>query len=352
LSSPSSPAARRSARSRWAWPLGLAVTAAFLVWAVHGVDLRDVLERVRQANLLLIVASALVATLTFPLRTLRWRVLLRDVDGGRYPLRPLWDAVAIGFMANNLLPARAGELARGWVVSRRAPVRFTTALASIGVERVFDGLMMLGLMAVAIAAPSFPSHATVHGTSLARIATGAAVLFGAVLLLALVVVHRPAPWVRLFDRLARALLPVRAAGRAVSLVEGLVAGLAVLKSPSRFLAVVAWSLLLWLVNAAAFALCFRAFGMNVPPEGALLLQGLIGFGVAIPAAPGYWGIFEGATRLTLQFYGVGATSALAYAFAFHIAGFIPITLLGLDALSRAHLHLGELRRAPEPEPAP
>lgn len=348
MSSPSSPAARRP--SRWAWPLGLAVTVAFLAWAVHGVNLRDVLEGVRRANLLLIIASALVATLTFPLRTLRWRVLLRDVDGGRYPLGPLWDAVAIGFMANNLLPARAGELARGWVVSRKVPVRFTTALASIGVERVFDGLMMLALMAVAIAAPSFPSHAMVRGTSLAHVAAGAAALFGSVLLLALIVVHRPAPWLRLFERLARALLPTRAAARVVSIVEGFVAGLEVLKSPTRFVAVVGWSLVLWLVNAAAFALCFRAFGMRVPPEGALLLQGLIGFGVAIPAAPGFWGVFEGATRLTLQFYGVGATRALAYAFAFHIAGFIPITLLGLEALSRAHLHLGDLRGAAASEP--
>ena len=117
-------------------------------------------------------------------------------------------------------------------------------------------------------------------------------------------------------------------------------------------AVIGWSLVLWLVNAAAFALCFRAFHLPVPADGALLLQGLIGFGVAIPAAPGFWGVFEYCTRLTLQFYGIGATLALAYAFAFHLVGFIPITLLGLDALSRAHLHLGDLRRAtPPPEPA-
>jgi len=351
LSSPSSPARNRP--SRWAWPLGLAVTAAFLVWATHGVDMREVLAEVRRANPLLILASASVATLTFPLRALRWRVLLRDVDGRRYSLRPLWDATAIGFMANNLLPARAGEFARAWVVSRHLPVRFTTALASIGVERVFDGLTMLGLMAVAIAAPSFPSHATVHGTSVSRVAMGAAIVFGVALLLALVVVHRPAPWVAVFDRIARAILPARAAARATSVVEGLVAGLAALKSPARFAAVVVWSLALWLVNAAAFVLCFRAFGLPVPAEGALLLQGLIGFGVAIPSAPGFWGVFEGATRLTLQFYGIGANSALAYAFAFHIAGFIPITLLGLEALSRAHLHLGDLRgAAATPESAP
>ena len=318
---------------------------------MHGVDLREVLAGARRANVWLVLASAGVATLTFPVRTLRWRVLLRDVDGRQYPLRPLWNATAIGFMANNLLPARAGEFARAWVASRSLPTRFSTALASIGVERVFDGLMMLALMAVAIAVPSFPSHATVGGTSLSRIAAYGAGVFGALLLLALVIVHRPAPWLRILDRVAAALLPKRLSVRLRSAAEGLLAGLAVLKSPARFASVVGWSLVLWLVNAAAFALCFRAFGLRVPPEGALLLQGLIGFGVAIPAAPGFWGVFEGATRLTLQFYSVAASAALAYAFVFHIAGFIPITLLGLDALSRARLHLADLRGAAR-EPTP
>lgn len=343
MSSPSNRAP--SHPSRWAWPVGLAVTAAFLAWAVHGVDLREVVAGARRANPWLVLASAAVATLTFPVRTLRWRVLLRDVDGRRFPVRPLWDATAIGFMANNLLPARAGEFARAWVAGRRLPTRFSTALASIGVERVFDGLLMLALMAVAIAAPSFPHQATVGGTSLSRIAALAAGLFGALLALALIIVHRPAPWLALLDRITGALLPDRIAVRLRSTAEGLLAGLAVLKSPARFAAVVGWSLVLWLVNAAAFALCFRAFGLPVPAEGALLLQGLIGFGVAIPSAPGFWGVFEGATRLTLQFYGIGAGAALAYAFVFHIAGFIPITLLGLEALSRAHLHLGDLRAA-------
>lgn len=347
--SPPSPAPRRP--SRWTWPLGLAVTAAFLIWAVHDVDLHEVLAGVRTANPLLILASAGVATLTFPLRTLRWHVLLRAPDGSPYAWRPLWNATAIGFMANNLLPARAGEFARAWVASRELPVRFTTALASIGVERVFDGLMMLALMAAAIAAPSFPSHATVGGSPVSRVATGVALVFGAALVLAFVVALRPAPWLALLDRVAVTVLPERLARRVRSLADGMIEGLAALRSPGRFAAVIGWSLVLWLVNAAAFALCFRAFHLPVPAEGALLLQGLIGFGVAIPAAPGFWGVFEYCTRLTLQFYGIGATLALAYAFAFHLAGFIPITLLGLDALSRAHLHLGDLRRAtPPPEP--
>jgi uncharacterized membrane protein YbhN (UPF0104 family) len=100
---------------------------------------------------------------------------------------------------------------------------------------------------------------------------------------------------------------------------------------------------LWVVNAAAFAVCFRAFALAVPVEGALLLQGIIGFGVALPSSPGFVGVFEAATRLTLAIYGVDATRAVSYAVAYHVSTFLPITLLGFLSLSQTRLHLTELR---------
>jgi uncharacterized membrane protein YbhN (UPF0104 family) len=118
--------------------------------------------------------------------------------------------------------------------------------------------------------------------------------------------------------------------------EGFVAGLAVLRHPGRFAVVVSWSLVLWLVNA---------FHLPVPAEAALTLQGLIGFGVALPSSPGFFGPFEAATRVALAIYGIGAEQAVSYAVAYHIAGFLPITLLGLYSLHRMHLRLRELRQA-------
>ncbi len=265
--------------------------------------------------------------------------------GTPFRLLPLWHATTIGFMANNLLPARAGEVARAYVASRQLPVRFTTALGSIGVERVFDALVMLGLMALAIAAPSFPARALVGGRSLSAIAASTAALFGALLVIALLIANRPGRWSVLVERVARRLLPLTAADRVVRVSDGIVEGLAVLKSPARFAGVVLWSLVLWIKNAAAFAICFRAFGLDVPLEAALLLQGIIGFGVAIPSTPGYGGVFEAATLFTLQLYGVDPSLAIAYALTYHLTTFVPITLLGLWSLSRLHLRLGELSTA-------
>jgi uncharacterized membrane protein YbhN (UPF0104 family) len=200
-------------------------------------------------------------------------------------------------------------------------------------------------MMLAIASPAFPGHAQIGTTSVSRITAAAAAFFGAVLVVAVLVVHRPAPWLPLLRRVSHAVLPERFAARVTRIGEGLIAGLEVLKSPGRFAGVFAWSLLQWLVNAAAFAVCFRAFGLAVPPEGALLLQGIIGFGVALPASPGFVGVFEAATRVTLAIYGIDATRAVSYALAYHAATFLPITLLGLYSLSRLRIHLGELREA-------
>jgi len=325
--------------------VGLAVTLALLAWALHDIDPHELGGHLRRADPLLLLAAVALATLTFPLRTLRWQLILRDAGGKRFPLLPLWHATAIGFMANNLLPVRAGEFARAYAAQQQLPVRFSTALASVGVERVLDGLLLVGLMMLAIASPAFPGHAQIGMTSVSRITVGAAVFFGAVLVVAVLVVHRPAPWLTLLRRATHAVLPERIAARLTRIAEGLIAGLEVLKSPARFSGVLAWSLLQWLVNAAAFAVCFRAFGLAVPPEGALLLQGIIGFGVALPASPGFVGVFEAATRVTLAIYGIDATRAVSYALAYHVSTFLPITLLGLYSLSRLRIHLGELREA-------
>jgi glycosyltransferase 2 family protein len=332
--------------SVWTWGggVGLVVTLLLLAWALHGVDPHAVLRHIARADPLWFAAAVVLATATFPVRALRWRVILRPAQGGRFAWLPLWHATAVGFMANNLLPARAGEFARGYMAQRQLPVRLTTALASIGVERVFDGLTMVGLLAIAIAAPSFPRHAAVGGISLARVATWGGVVFGALLVVALLVVSRPAWWLARLAAGLHAVLPTRAADRLAHLAEGVIAGLAVLTSPGRFATVLVWSLALWLVNASAFVACFRAFGLAVPPAGALLLQGLIGFGVALPSSPGFFGPFEAVTRATLAVYGVGADRAVSYAVAYHVGGFVPITLLGLYSLSRAHVRLGELRR--------
>lgn len=321
------------------------VAAALLVWVLHDINWSDVKSHVARADWGYLSLAVVVATSTFLIRTVRWRLMLRQPDGGPLPFPPLWRAVAIGFMANNLLPARAGEFARAWIAGRQLSLRVTAALASIAVERALDGLVITGLMALALASPAFPDDARVGGMGLRSVATSLAIVFAGLLLLAIIVAVRPAPWIAALRRIAQAVLPARFAERVIAIGEGLIGGLAILRTPGRLPGVIAWSLVLWGVNGASFWLCFKAFHMDVPPEAALLLQGLIAYGVAIPALPGFFGVFEAVAIVALGFYGVGKELAVSYAVAYHVTTFIPITLLGLIALSRLQLRFGDLRAA-------
>jgi hypothetical protein len=287
---------------------------------------------------------------------MRWRIML-ERSAGQAALRPVWQATAIGFMANNILPARGGELARAYVASRLVPVRFATALGSLAVERVFDGLILLLLLAAAIADPGFTSMATVGGRSLADIATWAGALFVLVLGVLFAAVHAPASALALFGRSLRAVLPPRVAEYLVGLSRHFIEGLTILRAPRDFGLVVVWSFVLWLVNAVAFYAGFLAFHLQGPPldgalatagtalplTAALLLQGVVAIGVSIPSSPGFFGLFEGASRVGLGLYGVGAVPAASFAIGIHIGWFIPITVIGLGTLARAHLSLGDLR---------
>src|SRR2546428_569746 len=256
---------------------------------------------------------------------------------------PSWTKSAISLLSPSSptpRPSPSPASRWGWVVGLVVTLaRLAWSLYGV------DGLLLVGLMTLAIASPAFPGHARIGTTSVSGLATGAAAFFGAVLVVAVLVVRRPAPWLALLRRVTHAVLPRRFAERLTQIAEGLVAGLEVLKSPTRFLGVVAWALVQWLVEAAAFGVCVRAFGLPLPPAGAFLLAGATGFGVALPSSPGFVGVVEAATRATLAIYGIDATRAVSYAVAYHLSTFVPITLLGLYSLSRLRLHLAELRAA-------
>ena len=232
----------------------------------------------------------------------------------------------MGFMANNVLPLRAGEIVRPFAVARLADVRFTTAFASIAVERIFDALTIVLLLTLALASSGLGADVAIGGVPVSRLAGLAAAVSAAGLVAGSLVVARPLA----AERLVRRLVPsARLADRLVALIEGIRQGLAALDSPRRVAPVILWSLVHWLVNAASFWVCFAAFDIPVGFAGALLVQGLLVFGVSVPSTPGYVGPFEAAIVAGLALYGVSEDRSFSYALAYHVTTFIPIVLLGL-----------------------
>lgn len=321
--------------------VGLAVSIALLWWAVRGVRFSEIVVHLRAANPLRLAAAVALATLTFAVRAIRWRWLLPD-QAGRVPAAARWHAVAIGFMANNLLPLRAGEIIRCYVLTRLAPVRFSTALSSVVVERVFDGITLIGLLAVGLFAAHLPADLAVGGVSIARAATGAGLVCLAALAVAIAILAAPVA----AERVSRRLIPSPAlADRVVGMIEGIRGGLHALASPGRLVAVIGWSLAHWLLNAAAFYVAFGALGIQVGYAGALLMQSVLAFGIAVPSTPGFIGPFEAVIVAVLAVFGVPRAEAFSYALAYHVTTFVPITALGLLSLSRTAIGFRELERS-------
>ena len=328
-------------RFGWRGALGMLLSVALLWYAFHDIQWREVGVEIRRANLWLLLLSAVAATGIFPLRARRWRTILDPVQPN-LPFGPLWRSTAIGMMVSNIVPARAGELARAYALSREIHrVPFSTAFASLAVDRVFDALIILLLMFGAMLMPSFPAGAA---ASAARYAVGGVVFVVAVIVVLYLIVFFPRQIILLFELLARRVSPAfEERGRAI--LVSFANGLSVLRSPQRFLAVFWWALLHWLLNALAFWIAFVAVGIHAPFGMALFTQGIIAIGVAIPSSPGFFGVFETAARFALGIYGISQTAALTWAMGFHLLSFIPITLIGAWYFARAGLSFAELSTA-------
>ena len=328
----------------WQTLAGIGISAALLYWSFRGTNWADIVSNVRSARPGPILAGVMLATSTFVIRLFRWQLLLRAEDGSKLPRLPLWHALAMGFMANNVLPFRMGEVVRTFAASKLSGVRFTAALASIGVERLFDALTVIALLAIGLLGAKIPADTVVGGVAIQRIVivTGIVAIGG--LIAGALVVAFPLITERIINRL----IPSKPlAAKLVAIVEGIRLGLSVLRSPTRFAGVIALSFAVWGVNSLSFTSMFPAFGIDVDLSGALVMQGLIMFGVAVPAAPGYVGLFEAPIILVLGLYGIDRSLALTYALTYHITTFIPITLMGAWSLARTGLGLRQMGRAPE-----
>jgi uncharacterized protein (TIRG00374 family) len=328
--------------------LGIVLSAALLVWTLRGIHLAEVWQVLRASNLLYFAAATVAATLTFPLRARRWRTIL-DPVAPNVPFGPLWRATAIGVMISNVVPARAGELARAFALTREeSRVPFAASFASLAVDRLFDAVILLLLMFLAMFAPDFPADRQVLGQPVTQIATGGVVLVVALMFFLYLIVFFPARIISLYELVARRVSP-RLEARGRDILQSFAAGLGVLRSPRRFAAVFGWTLAHWLLHAFAFWLGVRAVGLEAPFTTMLFFQGLVAIAVAIPAAPGFFGVFEKAAEIGLSdLYGYDRTTVVSWAIGYHLLTFVPITAIGAYYFTRLGLRFRDVRKAAEP----
>lgn len=331
----------------WRGALGFGLSAAFLVWTLHDVPFARVWDVLVHSSIPLFVLSTIVATAVFPMRAARWRAILgpefKDVSFGS-----LWRATAIGMMVNNVIPARAGEIARGYVLSKEEPsVSFATAFATLAVDRIIDAVVVVTLLVIAMFVSDFPLGTTIGGQPINRVAIFSGIIAGGALTglfaLALFPQFVLSIWNGVMSRIAPTFVD-----RGRRLLESFMSGLGALRAPGRFAVVLAWAVAMWLVNALAFWIGYLAVGIDAPFSAGVTLMGVIAIGVAIPSSPGFFGVFEFFAKEGLALYGVSKELAVSWSLGYHLLSFIPITLIGLYYFGRLGLHFKELGSAPTP----
>ena len=327
-------------RTAWRPLLGVAISVIFLVIAFRGQDLGQVRDALRRVDYWYLVPALLLYGGGVAVRAVRWSILLRPA--ATVSARQVLPIIVIGYTANNVLPLRTGELIRSFVLGQKFGVRKTTALATIAVERLFDGFTMIAFILVATVFVSFTA-------ALQHLALIAFVVFAG-LLIGLFLLTLGGSFRDRLLQLVLGPLPIRIADRVEAMAESFLSGLGVLRSRRDLALVAGTSLLAWALEAGMYWTIARGFGGNLADVmsfgAALMTTGVANLATLIPSSPGYVGPFETATVLVVNgALGVPRTIALSYAIVVHAALWGPITVLGAIEWSRQQLSLSRVRQS-------
>ncbi len=317
--------------------IGVLTSAVFIWLALRGLHLPDVWAGLRSADYAWLIPSIAVYFVAVWARTWRWDYLLRPMK--RIPLRRLFPVVVIGYMGNNVYPLRAGEILRAFVLRQQEDVSMSSSLATIVVERVFDGLVMLLFVFVALPFAPMPSE-----TIRMVVIVGSAVFLGA-LAVFFAVAAVPQRFLRLTEWFTARFIPERLRAPILSFAGRFIEGLAALRSGRGLLMIFLTSVVIWLLETVKYWFVMHAFDFSVSFFALMLMNGVVNLATTLPSAPGYIGTFDGPGIAVLSLYGVDPAVAAAYTLTLHAALWLPITLLGIYYMVRIQLRWGDIGRA-------
>ena len=320
---------------RWQFWVGVLISAALLWWALRGLQLRDVWDTLKDANYLWLIPGIAVYFLGVWARAWRWHYLLRPLK--RIPTRTMFPIVAIGYMGNNIYPARAGEVLRAYVLRRREQVPISASLATIIVERAFDGIVMLAFVFLNLPELTTLTVDSGFAGSIQSLALVGAGIFLGVVAVFLAMAAFPARSRQVSVWLIDRLVPENWRESLTGISERFLEGLASLRSPKDVGMVLLTSVVIWLFETGKYWFVMHAFPFEVSFFALMLMNGIVNLATTIPSAPGYVGTFDAPGIAVLGAYGISRDLAAGYTLVLHVALWLPITILGAYYMLRERL---------------
>jgi glycosyltransferase 2 family protein len=316
--------------------LSLLISAVCLYFAFRGIDWSETWRAMRGANYLYLLATIIVTLGSIWLRAYRWKFMLDPVK--RVSVSGLYASTMIGFMANNILPARLGEFVRAYAAGRIFKVSKSATFATIVIERAFDLVTLVLCLGLAL---------LVVPLDKIRPLGIAAIIFCCLTFAVLIFFRQRRTMVTgYFDGLFRR-LPDSSRSRAGRLLHSFIDGLEVLTKGHHIVAILVVSIVMWASVALSLDLAMRAFSFQVPGYASLVLLVVVSLGLMIPSGPGFAGTFEAAVIWSLLLFpSITKEQAASYAIMYHATQFFPITILGFYYLWKSNLSLSDATGPP------
>jgi glycosyltransferase 2 family protein len=326
---------RGAIASRVTLVIAIALAGVLLYLAFRGVDWAAMLHRLAQGQLDILALAFLTFTVSYCIRALRWRLLL-SADRRIAPITVFWGIV-VGYLGNNFLPARAGELIRSALLARKTGLSVSFVLATALVERVLDvvALVLIGFAAVATLAADVPAWLVAATRVMAVLAVAGLAVFVAIPRL-----ERP------LQRLLTRLLGERELTAKLStLLTQFLLGMRAFQHRSRGAGFAALTVVIWLGDSLALILVARAFDLTLTLPEALLLIAALGLASAAPSTPGYVGIYQFVAVTVLAPFGFSRDAALAYIIAAQAVIYAVVIVWGALGLWALGFRRGEAASA-------
>lgn len=319
---------------RWQFWVGIAISLFFLYIVGRNLNFGEFWEAIKEANYLWLLPGIAVYFLGVWARAWRWHYLLRPVKA--ISTRTMFPIVTIGYMGNNIYPARAGEVLRAIVLKRREGVPVSASLATIIVERIFDGVVMLAFIFINLGqlARLTGGSGLIGSLSIQAVAIWGSLIFFGALAIFLLAAMFPAYTDRLVSWLVLRFVPTRFRDKVMDIARKFLDGLVSLRSPKEALMVFLTSVVIWLFETGKYWFVMQAFPFDVNFFALMLMNGIVNLATTIPSAPGYVGTFDAPGIAVLVAYGVDPAVAAGYTVVLHIALWVPITLLGAYYLAK------------------
>ena len=302
--------------------LGILISIVLIYLSVKGINLQDVFRDLKNIQLSYVIFFILLVILMQLLRSYRWGVILQPM--GKIDQFSLFSVTSVGFLAIAAIPARIGELARPYLISKRSSIKMSSALGTILVERVLDSFTVLAIAVIVLFLTDLPPWMIKSSIIFFLLAL---VMFCFIVFL---ILRRDAA-LKLINRILSK-LPGKFAHTIDEVIHHFIDGFQIITNIKFLLYLFFLSALVWLVDVLAIYMLLKAFDFTLPVMASFVVMIILIVGIAIPTAPGYIGNWHFACVLALSFFGLAKTEALSFAVVYHFLSMVIVVVLGVAFL--------------------